>query len=217
MKKKIGIITIIALFIISIFSVSFFTILPRATYELKNNNTYILTDLRGMAKSYEVSEKYNDLDVTEIAERALFNNKRIQKVILPSSVNKIDRLAFSECNSLYEINLDKVDMIERNAFSYCNSLTKITFNGRYLGSSVFYGCSNLEEVELGSNLKELDSYTFSKTKIKKLVIPKSVTVIGPFSFSDMEYLEEIDIYLSSIKEGMKYLNDLGNVKIINLG
>ncbi len=217
MKKKLGIIIITSLFIISIFLVAFFTILPRQIYELNNSGTYTLTDVRGMAKTVEVNEKYNDKDVTIVGIRAFYKNERIQKIILPKTITKIERLAFSECKNLKEINLLNVNMLERNSFSYCGSLTNINFNGKYIGASSFYGCENLEDIGFGSNLIDIGSYAFAKTKIKKIILPNTLKNISIDAFADMPSLEEIDLYLSNISTGLDYINSLKNIKIVNLG
>jgi hypothetical protein len=78
-------------------------------------------------------------------------------------------MAFSNCNSLTNIELDKlkgtikfncfnnvgivgnlvlknIDVIEKEAFSYCDSLESIEFSGNSINNGAFYSCNNLRDI-----------------------------------------------------------------------
>ncbi len=51
-----------------------------------------------------------------------------------------------------------------------------------IGPDVFINCTNLEEVVLGENVKEIQESAFVNTAIKEIVLPASVTKIKRGSF-----------------------------------
>lgn len=55
------------------------------------------------------------------------------------------------------------------------------------------------EFEAGSELENIENYSFHKTSINTIYIPSEVKNIGKNSFSECKYLNEMDIhYLSEL-------------------
>lgn len=218
MKKIPFIITLVLLFVISISSVIFFTLYPRFIYEYSEKyNGYLVTDFKGVKSEITIPKTYKDKNVVGIGARAFYKNNKLEKVIFESEhIIVIEKLAFSECTSLKEIDLSKVDNIERNAFSYDSSLTSINLNAINLGSSVFYGCTSLEKINLGDNLKTIGSFIFAKSKINTLTFPITLETVAEDTFAEMTNLKEINIYKNRVINGINYLNSLEGIKINNL-
>lgn len=86
----------------------------------------------------------------------------------------------------------------------CPSIKRIVIseNVERVGMNAFEGCSNLSEVSIPSTINELGKYAFAKTQIKKIIIPKGVTKIPRFCFSNCTELEEV--YLP---EGLQVIED----------
>lgn len=114
---------------------------------------------------------------TAISEKAFFNDKQLTSLSLPSSVErvdslafegasnlktitfsdsgkglkKIDSLAFRDCSSLKSIDLSNAEITEipARAFENCTSLksVKLPPTVTKIADNAFAGCSNLEEIE----------------------------------------------------------------------
>lgn len=138
-------------------------------------------------------------------------NDNIQSVTLPSTLFKIGKDAFRDCENLKTINLSSCDNLEEigeSAFSCCQNLTEIVipdsvtsigkdvFNGctnlkkivlppslKSIGESAFVGCENLEEVILPPELESIGSGAFRACQFKEIVIPDSVKNIGASAFA----------------------------------
>lgn len=119
------------------------------------------------------------------------------------------------------------------AFAYCTSLGAITLPAslQVIGIGAFYGCSSLVSCEFakGSALKAIESYdklynaspsydffsafgAFSKTGLRSIVVPSSVTNLGAgtFSHSMLEEIEfESEISLTTIKSIVEDINNSG--------
>lgn len=116
------------------------------------------------------------------------------------------------------------------AFAYCTSLESVSIPSslQVIGIGAFYGCNALEKVEFNesSSLVSIESsdklysatayYTafgaFSKTGIKSIVIPSSVTNIGAGTFSHSKLQEitfEPGIQLASINSIIEDIDNSG--------
>lgn len=119
------------------------------------------------------------------------------------------------------------------AFAYCTSLGAITLPAslQVIGIGAFYGCSSLVSCEFakGSALKAIESYdklynaspsydffsafgAFSKTGLRSIVVPSSVTNLGAgtFSHSMLEEIEfESEISLTTIKSIVEDIDNSG--------
>ena len=114
---------------------------------------------------------------TAISEKAFFNDKQLTSLSLPSSVErvdslafegasnlktitfsdggkglkKIDSLAFKDCSSLESIDLSNAEItdIPARAFENCTSLKSIKLPSTVtkIADNAFAGCSNLEKIE----------------------------------------------------------------------
>ena len=128
--------------------------------------------------------------------------------------NKLKNISFGETAKLLAINggvvtttTNGISKVEASgAFAYCTSLEKISIPSslQVIGVGAFYNCSALETVEFceESSLVAIESNNvsyksdnsctafgaFSKTGLKSVIIPASVTNIGGgvFSHSDLE-------------------------------
>lgn len=130
----------------------------------------------------------------KIVEGAFTSCERIKKIILPSSVEAIDDLAFIN-SDLEEINLENVlyfgykafwgtnikeATINKNAtfkekktyfendgaatFANCFKLKRLVYGPDTIPHSLCYGCESLSEVVLLNTVKEIGSHAFVNTK-----------------------------------------------------
>lgn len=87
-----------------------------------------------------------------------FSKTAISTLTLPSSVNRIEPRAFSDCKELAQVQLPTwLHVLGEGAFSGSEKLTAMVLpeNLSKIGSNVFYGCSLLETLEIPPSVVEL--------------------------------------------------------------
>lgn len=86
--------------------------------------------------------------ITKVKTKAFYNNRNLENIILPSSVEYIEDYAFYGC-VLTSVNLGNVlKQIKYCAFNGCNKLTTIIIpeSIELIGDYAFYGCNKLKTV-----------------------------------------------------------------------
>ncbi|MCR4750114.1 MAG: leucine-rich repeat protein, partial [Lachnospiraceae bacterium] len=107
--------------------------------------------------------------ITRIGYQSFYNGKE-KWVILPASLAMIGNGSFTGNSLLESVNLEE-----------CTELKEI-------GASAFYNTSKLQNVVLPDNVLRIKNYAFSKSGIKKAVLPKNVLDLGSgvfFSCADL--------------------------------
>lgn len=167
-----------------------------------------ITKYIGSATTVDVPEKFNvggeDIPVERIGEYAFIDQTAITKVTLPHTIKEIGKGAFKGDDKLSEIVIQAgVRKIGDEAFYECQALTGLTlpegvtdlginmlmncFNLKevrlpdgleIIPESTFFNCTSLEEISIPDTVKTIGNRTFWNTKIAKVTIPASVTVIG---------------------------------------
>ena len=96
---------------------------------------------------------------------------------IPDCVKTIGPSAFSKCNKLKSIEIpDSVTAI-KGIFS----------------NNPFYNCSSLQKIVLGKGITAIGEGMFYDLPIEEIIIPDSVTTIGPGAFSHCKKLKSIEI------------------------
>ena len=125
--------------------------------------------------------------VTSIGEYAFYSCGRLHSVTFPTNLTTIGANAFYY-SGLYSVTIPAaVTSIGSNAFRQCSSLRSANFYASNCTSapSIFYGCSHLDTLTIGSNVHNLPGSVFSNlSALKKVHIPNSVTSMGnnPFAY-----------------------------------
>lgn len=114
---------------------------------------------------------------TAISEKAFFNDKQLTSLSLPSSVERVDSLAFEGASNLKTITFSDSG----------KGLKKI-------GSLAFKDCSSLESIDLSNaEITEIPARAFENcTSLKSVKLPPTVTKIANNAFSGCSKLEEIE-------------------------
>lgn len=114
-----------------------------------------------------------DLDLSQFAVLSSFKcaNTGVTSVVLPSSVDSIDEMAFNNCRNLTSISIpDEVESI---------------------GDYAFLDCSSLVEVRLPKRLKTIGTRSFyCCTSINRIVLPKSLTTVEADAFKGCSSLSD---------------------------
>lgn len=126
-------------------------------------------------------------EIKEIADCAFLPNNimeesRVQKVVLPQSIKKIGKKAFSYCLNLKEVNLPNgLEEIDDKAF-YFSGLTK---------------------VEVPETVKKFGKGIFEDNPIKEAILPDNMTCIPEGIFRSCYELEKVNVpkNLTTIKAG----------------
>lgn len=166
--------------------------------------------------------------VNEIKAQAFYCTQNLKEVIIPNTVKSIGENAFKYSLGLESVvfksglTLNSLD----STFIFCSALKNVSFekdvnismlfstfaetgleridlncNAKYLDET-FYNCTQLINVELYDGIEVIEKSVFQKNAIKKIVIPKTVTILGEFAFAQCSNL---------------YYINLSNVKILNSG
>ena len=201
-----------------LFLVLFFSI-PRLDYKYDDTyNGYIVSKCYGDSLTYRIKDTHKKKNISGVGVRT-FYKKNIKEIIFDNTDNieVIERLAFSECKKLENINISNVKYFERNCFSYCKNLKVEELNAIDIGASTFYGCESISSIKLNDGLRTIGSYAFSKTNIEILDLPSSVIDIYYDAFSDMSNLKEINVYYDNLSRDSKnYINSLEGILINKL-
>jgi hypothetical protein len=125
--------------------------------------------------------------VKTIGESAFRGCSSLPRIIIPSSVTAIVRMAFYDCSTLVEVVLnDGLQRIGGSAFARCISLIRIDIppSVTVIDDFAFSYCTALEEVVLHEGLKTIGGSAFIGCRsLIHIVIPRSVTAIGENAFN----------------------------------
>lgn len=125
-----------------------------------------------------VSYKGKSYKVTAIGKKAFANNDLLTSVEIPNAVRRIDDFAFENCNKL-----DRVIM----------PTGEVKF-----GTGVFFRCSNISRLSIGSEWTTVDLKQFCWSKeLKKVHIPARITQIE--NLVSLPYLQEISVDANNAK------------------
>ena len=127
-----------------------------------------------------IPEEIEGLPVTRIAREAFYNIDNIIEVVLPPTIKEIGERAFNNCKKLEKINLPSgLERIESYAFgaTACTAIW-IPATVIYYGYGIFP--SNLTDVEIEEGATIFPP--LSGTNIKEITIPSSVKIIPSYAF-----------------------------------
>lgn len=162
----------------------------------------------------------------------VFQETKIEEVVLPGSCNEWGEGCFNICSHLTKVILPE-NMLVIPDLSNCENLTDVqipesvttiesyTFqntgiqhirlskNIRKIGKMAFGQCRYLQTVEFDPEIKltTIENSTFCETPIETITIPRSVEVIGVFAFSGCDKLKSIRFDAGS---ALKRLDDGGS-------
>lgn len=125
----------------------------------------------------------NTATVKSVASKAFIKNKKITKVVVPSTVTTIGKNAFANCTKLKTVTIKGTTLtkIETGAFQGCTSLKSFTIgkNVKSIGTNAFKNCKNLKKITV--NTVKLKKTTVGKRAFKNIskkatfYVPKTIT------------------------------------------
>ena len=129
--------------------------------------------------------------LTVVSVTGFRQKNSIRYVTIPSTVKKIEDMAFYSCKKLYSVAIGSgVRTIGEKAFYGCEQLESINLNKtRTLGDMAFYGCTKLNWVNCGSNLKKIGTRAFWNNKsLNYLKLSTTLEAIGDYAFAGCDLL-----------------------------
>lgn len=152
--------------------------------------------------------------VREIREGAFFKCAKLKRVVLPSTLQKIGKYAFSACKRIEKIEIpDGVTVIGENAFYSCSGLKRVLLpntlqkinSGAFsfceqleqlvipdgvteIGEDLTQGCDKLTHVEIPEGIVRIEKCAFWGEKLKDVYLPASVQFIDSMAFSSIAKL-----------------------------
>lgn len=110
----------------------------------------------------------------------------LKSIVIPDSVKRIGKNAFSGCYNLVSVSLsNSLRSIEEETFQNCSHLTNIIIPNSVteIKKGAFAGCFALSSIVLSNSLVDIGKYTFSGcNSLKSIKIPKTVTKINSCAF-----------------------------------
>lgn len=161
-----------------------FTEITIYRYDGKTNNVVIPSEIEG-------------IPVTAIDSffAPLTNPTKIKSVIIPDTVKRIGKEAFSQCTELKTVKLsNNLETIGRLAFFMDDKLEIIVFpeSLKVIDENAFAGCKSLKKAEL-KNVEFLGMGAFNSTNLNSVSLPSSLKYIGSNAFGNCDNIESINI------------------------
>lgn len=171
---------------------------PEYKYDITASGDAVITyyNNKNNKNVVEIPETISGRKVVAIGDYSFNYDNRVEKFIIPPTVESIDECAFLECE-----NLKAVEMPD--------SVTSI-------GSKAFRNCEKLYDIKLSANLVKIDGRAFEDTGITELEIPEKVQTIGNDAFADCEKLKSVSMSDSVTSIGwyaFSGCNSLSSIKL----
>jgi len=132
----------------------------------------------------------------EYAHHMYLNGKEVKDLVIPDSVKKIGKMAFSGCSGITSVTIpDSVEEIDRNAFDGCTGLTDIALPDSItsIGWNTFCGCTKLASITIPESVTKIISPFSGCTGLTSIFIPKNVTEFNLDDFQDCVNLQSIKV------------------------
>ena len=120
---------------------------------------------------------------------------KLEKVVLPASVQKIGEKAFRACSSLSDFTMpESVTSIGKNAFMYCYSLPSVNLPAGLteIPEYAFYACG-FKDITFSENLTTIGKSAFGSCRINSLKLPPRLKTISEGAFQYCSSLTELHI------------------------
>ena len=155
-----------------------------------------LTNYGKTLKEIEIPEKYDGMDINNIAEEAFKSCVNLEGIVIPNTITTIGSSAFSGCISLSEVVIpDNLTIINPYTFADCSSLTSIIIpdNVVSIGNNALYGCELLSEIIIGESVQFVGDSAFAYCSlVESIKLPDSLKNLGVYVFYQCANLKSVN-------------------------
>lgn len=121
----------------------------------------------------------------------------VESVVLPDSIDTIERIFMESCENIRFINMPKnLKLIGNNFMFNCRRLEKISFSDSLISIGNYFmdNCVNLKTIDLSNFLLKIGShFMHCCSNLENIVLPKSLEKIDIFFMQSCEKVESIII------------------------
>ena len=192
-----------------VYGISGDTLAKKLPGRIAKNGEFLVGDSTYLIEGDSAATSNVPAGIKTICEEAYYSNSAVNKVVLPASVEEIDKNAFT-FSYLNTINLDNVKKIGKAAFKG-TQLTKVELPATItaIPDRAFYDCESLNEVTCKGDLKSVGAYAFNNTAINvadfltantkletiggsafqnvpwtNITVPANIKTVGAYAFSE---------------------------------
>lgn len=151
---------------------------------------------------YECSHLYHvtfqNFSELNTIEKSAFNQSSVCNLSLPSSVTNLEE---GWCERTERLNFFSIILCqEKNYYSIQNKMIvgKSDFNNNDLYDNLILVPRSSTSIEIPQSIKQLSSYSFSRSKITSIIIPSGITHIFSGAFEGCPHLETIEFCENSL-------------------
>lgn len=160
---------------------------------------------------------FNDV-IESIGDEAFMNCSTLASLSIPANVIEIGTDAFTGCTSINDLRIEdseipiklyccfkggktlylgrNIKQISTSSFQENQSIEKVITNNNvtFIPEKLFFGCSNLKEIELAETVVTINKLAFAGcTNLETLTIPVRLKLIGAEAFSGCAKIEYLRI------------------------
>ncbi|EAY17991.1 surface antigen BspA-like [Trichomonas vaginalis G3] len=135
-------------------------------------------------------EEVNLYGVEILGGSAFAESRQLKRVLFSDSIKFIGEYAFYNCSRLIALEFSSQNAIDvlQSAFESCSNLdiSTILLKMKYIPVKCFYNVTNIESINIHSNIDRIEDYAFCyASNVKSLVIEEGIRTIGKFSFNNV--------------------------------
>ncbi|MBO5215787.1 MAG: leucine-rich repeat domain-containing protein [Clostridia bacterium] len=163
-------------------------------YTVENGVITGLTDSAKQLPYLEIPQVIDGVAIAGIADSAFENNSSITRITIPDFIIKVGKNMFRGCNFLQSVDV-KCAQVSENMFYGCGSLKKVYLgkNVTAIGNGAFYGCSNIDDLDL-KNVTSIGESAFKGcTSLTSVKLIGKITTIPESAFENCTSLTGIDL------------------------
>ncbi|MEG1710442.1 MAG: leucine-rich repeat domain-containing protein [Clostridia bacterium] len=195
----------VAIVLISVIVAVIFPVDNGIRYKIQGNHAIVVG--ASNTKNIVIKDKIRDLNVTEIKTSAFDRNGKAESIIIPRSISKIGRNAFSSMQKLSSITLNPSSIAGKYLGSLWTTKTKIEIleNPIYVPDSVkhitisgnvpdycFYMLESITDIKFIDKVKTIGSYAFALcSNIKEVELPKGLISVKDAAFAYCDKMTKI--------------------------
>lgn len=198
MKRNVSL-TLILILLISVLSQGFLTVhAVDGDYSIKplSDSTAEITGYVGADKDITVPSVIDKYTIVRISDNAFYQNKALDAVSLPNTVQSIGEKAFAG-SFIKSVDMkDSVKTLGNSAFSGCVYLESVTLSDKLgiIPNSCFSNCTRLSAINIPEGVTALEAGVFeSCTHLADISLPDSLISIGEYAFAYNYSLSKIEL------------------------